>query len=410
MSAARGDFTRPGKDSPWRNRSVDENLALLRAMREGKYRDGEHVLRAKIDMKSPNLNLRDPVMYRIRHAHHHRTGDKWCIYPTYDWAHGLSDCIERISHSLCTLEFEDHRPLYDWFNQRVAEAGLLQPPLSRQIEFARLNLTYVILSKRKLIQLVERTHRRRLGRPAHAHARRRAPPRLYAGGLPPVRRAHRRVEGAPGDRLRHPRGVHARAPERHSAAAHGGARPGEARDRRLPRGQGRDDGAAEPSAEARSRQAQGPLLTRALDRARGLPGEAGERLFPPLPGKRSPAALRLRGEVHRHEGRHRALHAPSGFALRLARRRKVQGEGQHSLGERKACPRGEGAALRPAVQGAGARQGARFPRGHQPGLAQAGRCAVRTQPCETRTRGRLISSSATATSSPTTTGSASTAR
>ena len=155
MSATRGDFTRPGKDSPWRNRSVDENLALLRAMREGKYKDGEHVLRAKIDMRSPNLNLRDPVMYRIRHTPHHRTGDKWCIYPTYDWAHGLSDCIERISHSLCTLEFEDHRPLYDWFNQRVAEAGLLQPPLSKQIEFARLNLTYVVLSKRRLIQLVE---------------------------------------------------------------------------------------------------------------------------------------------------------------------------------------------------------------------------------------------------------------
>src|SRR5919109_5590684 len=155
MSAARGDFTRPGKDSPWRNRSVEENLALLRTMREGKYKDGEHVLRAKIDMRSPNLNLRDPVMYRIRHAHHHRTGDKWCIYPTYDWAHGLSDCIERISHSLCTLEFEDHRPLYDWFNERVAELGLLERPLSRQIEFARLNLTYVVLSKRRLIQLVD---------------------------------------------------------------------------------------------------------------------------------------------------------------------------------------------------------------------------------------------------------------
>ena len=155
MSTARGDFTRPGKDSPWRNRSAEESLALFRAMREGKHKDGEHVLRAKIDMRSPNLNLRDPVMYRIRHVHHHRTGDKWRIYPTYDWAHGLSDCIERISHSLCTLEFEDHRPLYDWFNQRVAEAGLLQPPLSKQIEFARLNLTYVVLSKRRLIQLVE---------------------------------------------------------------------------------------------------------------------------------------------------------------------------------------------------------------------------------------------------------------
>ena len=156
MSATRGNFTEPGKDSPWRNRTVDENLSLLRGMRDGQYKDGTHVLRAKIDMRSPNLNLRDPAMYRIRHAHHHRTGDKWCIYPTYDWAHGLSDCIEGISHSLCTLEFEDHRPLYDWFNEQVAEAGLLPgPTLPKQIEFARLNLTYVVLSKRRLIQLVD---------------------------------------------------------------------------------------------------------------------------------------------------------------------------------------------------------------------------------------------------------------
>jgi glutaminyl-tRNA synthetase len=157
MSAARGSFTEPGKDSPWRNRSVEENLALFRGMRDGQYKDGTHVLRAKIDMRSPNLNLRDPAMYRIRHVRHHRTGDKWCIYPTYDWAHGLSDCLEAISHSLCTLEFEDHRPLYDWFNEQVAEAGLLAglKSLPKQIEFARLNLTYVVLSKRKLIQLVD---------------------------------------------------------------------------------------------------------------------------------------------------------------------------------------------------------------------------------------------------------------
>jgi glutaminyl-tRNA synthetase len=158
ISAARGTFTEPGKESPWRGRSAQENLALFRGMREGKFKDGEHVLRAKIDMRSPNLNLRDPVMYRIRHAHHHRTGDSWRIYPTYDWAHGLSDCIERISHSLCTLEFEDHRPLYDWFNERVAELGKIERPLSKQIEFARLNLTYVVLSKRRLIQLVEEGH------------------------------------------------------------------------------------------------------------------------------------------------------------------------------------------------------------------------------------------------------------
>ncbi len=156
--ATRGSFTEHGIESPYRNRSPDESLRLLKEMREGKHPDGSHVLRAKIDMRSPNINLRDPVMYRIRHATHHRTGDKWCIYPTYDWAHGLSDCIEGITHSICTLEFEDHRPLYDWFNERAAEAGFFKPPLSKQIEFARLNLTYVVLSKRMLIQLVEEKH------------------------------------------------------------------------------------------------------------------------------------------------------------------------------------------------------------------------------------------------------------
>jgi len=158
MRASRGTLTEPGRDSPFRNRSVAENQRLLAEMREGKHPDGSHVLRARIDMRSPNINLRDPVMYRIRHAHHHRTADKWCIYPTYDWAHGLSDCIEGVTHSLCTLEFEDHRPLYDWFNERVAEAGFFKAPLSKQIEFARLNLTYVVLSKRRLIQLVEERH------------------------------------------------------------------------------------------------------------------------------------------------------------------------------------------------------------------------------------------------------------
>jgi len=158
IRAMRGTLTESGKDSPFRTRSASESLLLLGEMRDGKHPDGSHVLRAKIDMRSPNMNLRDPVMYRIRHAHHHRTGDKWCIYPTYDWAHGTSDCLEGITHSLCTLEFEDHRPLYDWFNERLAELGFLQPPLSRQIEFARLNLTYVVLSKRMLIQLVEEKH------------------------------------------------------------------------------------------------------------------------------------------------------------------------------------------------------------------------------------------------------------
>ena len=158
MRASRGTLTEAGTKSPSRERSPEESLALLRDMRAGRHADGTHVLRAKINMASPNINLRDPAMYRIRHAHHHRTGDAWCIYPTYDWAHGVSDALENITHSLCTLEFEDHRPLYDWFNERLAEAGLLQRPLPQQIEFARLNLTYVVLSKRKLIQLVEEGH------------------------------------------------------------------------------------------------------------------------------------------------------------------------------------------------------------------------------------------------------------
>jgi len=158
IRATRGTLVAQGILSPYRNRSVEENLELFRKMKSGTFPDGAHVLRAKIDMASPNINLRDPVMYRIRHAHHHRTGDKWCIYPTYDWAHGLSDCIEGVTHSICTLEFEDHRPLYDWFNERVAEAGFFEPPLPKQIEFARLNLTYVLLSKRKLIELVEEKH------------------------------------------------------------------------------------------------------------------------------------------------------------------------------------------------------------------------------------------------------------
>ncbi len=145
----RGTLTEPGRESPYRNRSVEENLDLFRRMRAGEFPDGSRVLRAKIDMASPNLNMRDPVMYRIRHASHYRTGDKWCIYPMYDWAHGLEDSIEGITHSLCDLGYEDHRPLYDWF---LDQLGIYHP---RQIEFARLNMTYTVLSKRRLLQLVQ---------------------------------------------------------------------------------------------------------------------------------------------------------------------------------------------------------------------------------------------------------------
>ncbi|MFN0316205.1 MAG: glutamine--tRNA ligase/YqeY domain fusion protein, partial [Burkholderiales bacterium] len=155
MRAHRGTLTEPGKHSPYRERTVGENLSLFREMRAGKHPDGTHVLRLKIDMASPNINLRDPAIFRIRHSHHHRTGDKWVIYPMYDYTHCISDALENITHSICTLEFEDHRPLYDWVLEKLAGFGVLQRPLPNQYEFARLNLTYVVLSKRKLIQLVE---------------------------------------------------------------------------------------------------------------------------------------------------------------------------------------------------------------------------------------------------------------
>src|SRR5690349_1951671 len=156
VSTYRGSLDKPGKPSPWRDRPIEESLDLFRRMRAGEFENGKRTLRAKIDMSSPNPNLRDPVLYRIMHSHHHRTGDKWCIYPMYDFAHGQCDAIEGITHSICTLEFEDHRPLYDWYLDNL---GIYHP---QQIEFDRLNLTYTLLSKRKLLTLVEeRPFRRR---------------------------------------------------------------------------------------------------------------------------------------------------------------------------------------------------------------------------------------------------------
>jgi glutaminyl-tRNA synthetase len=149
MREYRGTLTKPGKNSPWRDRPIEENLDLFKRMRAGEFPDGSKTLRAKIDMASPNINMRDPVMYRILHATHHRTGDAWCIYPMYDFAHGQSDSLERITHSMCSLEYENHRPLYDWF---LDQLGIFHP---QQIEFARLNLTHTVMSKRKLRQLVE---------------------------------------------------------------------------------------------------------------------------------------------------------------------------------------------------------------------------------------------------------------
>ncbi len=158
MRANRGTLTEPGKNSPFRNRTPAENLDLFRRMKAGEFADGAHILRAKIDMASGNINLRDPAIYRIRKATHHNTGDAWCIYPMYTFAHPIEDALENITHSICTLEFEDQRPFYDWLLSTLATLGCIEQPVPRQIEFARLNLSYVVLSKRKLIQLVEEKH------------------------------------------------------------------------------------------------------------------------------------------------------------------------------------------------------------------------------------------------------------
>ncbi len=158
MRANRGDFGKPGVNSPFRDRTPAENLARFQEMRDGVHADGAMVLRAKIDMASPNINMRDPAIYRIRRATHHNTGDKWCIYPMYTFAHPIEDALERITHSICTLEFEDQRPFYDWLLENLADAGVLAHPLPKQYEFGRLNLSYVITSKRKLKQLVDEKH------------------------------------------------------------------------------------------------------------------------------------------------------------------------------------------------------------------------------------------------------------
>ncbi len=158
LRASRGTLTEHGSNSPWRSRPAAQSLARLREMRSGRHADGSMVLRAKIDMSSPNINMRDPAIYRIKRATHHRTGDDWCIYPMYAYAHPIEDALEQITHSICTLEFEDQRPFYDWLLARLAEGGMLARPLPQQIEFARLNLSYVVLSKRKLVQLVDEKH------------------------------------------------------------------------------------------------------------------------------------------------------------------------------------------------------------------------------------------------------------
>ena len=300
------DRARAQQPVPRRGRST-ENLDLFRRMRAGEFPDGAHVLRAKIDMASPNINMRDPTLYRIRHATHHRTGDAWCIYPTYDYAHPISDAIEGITHSLCTLEFEDHRPLYDWVVEHIrARRALTSRP--QQIEFARLNLNYTVMSKRKLLALVEQKLRRRLGRSADADDRRHPAPRLHAGGDPRLLRADRRGQEGERHRRRAARAHRARGSEPPRAARAGGAAAAEGRHRELP---GR---IASSSSTAVNNPEDASAGTRPLPFSRELYIErddfmesAAEEVLPAVARHRGAAALRLHPQVRaRRQGRRRA--------------------------------------------------------------------------------------------------------
>ena len=325
-------------------------------MKAGEFPDGAHVLRLKIDLASPNINMRDPAIYRIRHASHHRTGDKWCIYPLYDYTHCISDALERITHSICTLEFQDHRPLYDWVLARLADGGQLPRPLPQQHEFARLNLTHVLLSKRKLIELVAQHDvdgwdDPRM--PTLVGARRRGftPEgfRLFAERIG-VSKSDSWIDmSVLEDCMRED--LNARAPRRMAVLD-----PVRLVIDNYPRRPGGGLPRAQSSAAARARQARDAVLARALDRARRLPGERAEGLFPARAGRRSAAALRLhrplrrRRQGCRRQRRRRPLHVRSRHAHRHARRRRAQGQGQHPLAVGGARAAGRSAALRSAVR------------------------------------------------------------
>ena len=295
----RGTLTEPGRNSPFRDRSVEENLRLFREMRAGQHPDGSMVLRARIDMASPNINMRDPILYRVRKAHHHRTGDAWPIYPMYDYAHPLEDALERITHSLCTLEFEDHRPLYDWLLARVAETGMLDEPLPRQIEFARMNLTYTITSKRKLKALVDEGIVSGWDDPRMttvAGLRRRGfPPaaiRLFCERAG-ISKASQLIEMAVLEQTVR----EVLDPEVGPPARHHGSHPLGDREH----GPGRADPlrGAPPSASPRTGRAPLQAEPRAVDRARGLRREPAQGLLPDDAGPDGASAPWLRGALHR---------------------------------------------------------------------------------------------------------------
>ena len=283
----RGTLTEPGKESPYRNRSVEENLDLFARMKAGEFPDGSRTLRAKIDMASPNLNMRDPVMYRILHANHHRTGDEWCIYPMYDYAHGQSDSIERITHSICTLEFEDHRPLYDWFCDTL---GIYHP---QQIEFDRLNLTYTLLSKRKLLALVQNGHVRGWDdprMPTLSGIRRRGytPEALrnFCGAIG-VSKTNGIIElGLLEHYVREDL-------NKRALARDGGAEAAARGDRQLSRRPGGIHGGRQQPRRRKRRDAPGPVFARALHRAGRFPRRSAQAILPALAGPRSASPLWL---------------------------------------------------------------------------------------------------------------------
>jgi glutaminyl-tRNA synthetase len=236
MRLNRGDFGKPGVNSPFRSRTPAENLARFRGMRDGQFEDGSMVLRAKIDMAHPNINLRDPAIYRIRRATHHNTGDKWCIYPMYTFAHPIEDALEQITHSICTLEFEDQRPFYDWLMERLIEGGLLASPPPHQYEFAPPEPHLCDHQQAQAGAAGVRPQGQRLGRPAFAHHRRPAPARLHARGPAAVCRTHRRDQERQLDRLQHAGRLPARRPGKQGPPRHGRAGPGETGTDQLGRG------------------------------------------------------------------------------------------------------------------------------------------------------------------------------
>ena len=288
VSRYRGRWDEPGRDSPYRDRPVEENLDLFARMRAGEFEDGARTLRAKIDMAAPNMNMRDPTIYRIRRSPHYRQGDDWVVYPTYDFTHPLSDAFERITHSLCTLEFEDHRPLYDWYLQAL---DFENPP--RQIEFARLNLTYTVLSKRKLLELVEGKHVEGWDdprMPTLAGMRRRGYPpaaiRDFCGRIG-VAKANSVVQMAQlEDAVRQELNRTAPRVMAVTVAAEGGHRELPGRPRRRTRS---DKQPGRPQC----RHAQGSVLARALHRGRGLRGEPTKEVLPPCAGAGGSSPLRL---------------------------------------------------------------------------------------------------------------------